>query len=299
MTDEILIEKYLNKNLKITTSEIDFSISDVVTNKVYHSPTDYKYDFQIVFPGEESEKIFINWFENQKSILAKRLSDYLDSMDGKKYSSDYLFDAAVKEFDMDETYKLAFIHNYFSSYYEIKFLETKISAFLSKLDYKLGSEKLMSKLLRKFKGDLLFYSSILINKFDENYRENYLTPEVDKYISSLTKNINSKRMLDGFSLLILENVNHKQYACDRLNDWYSSNVLDDKLEDLISQFVLTLGRRNWIVTWIGHGPVDEDKIMRVFNEDDYHRDYVMKKFDRWYENAVIDASERAITNNFL
>ena len=85
----------------------------------------------------------------------------------------------------------------------------------------------------------------------------------------------------------------RDYAFSYINDWYSDEILGQQITELFREFVITLGERNWKITWIGHGPVTKEKIEAHFkDETDFQKKLIMMKFNQWYEEAVIDASER-------
>ncbi len=88
------------------------------------------------------------------------------------------------------------------------------------------------------------------------------------------------------------------FAKQYLNNWYAESIIGEKIKDLLSQLVLTLGQRNWVVTWIGHGPFSKRRLLETFiNESSYHHDYILNMYDKWYEDAVIEASEKAMTRH--
>lgn len=82
-------------------------------------------------------------------------------------------------------------------------------------------------------------------------------------------------------------------------NWYKDTIIDEKINDLLSQLVVTLGPRNWKVTWIGHGELTRPKIESVFgNQSPSIYEYIMKRYDVWYDSAVEKASDRLISSNY-
>jgi hypothetical protein len=126
-------------------------------------------------------------------------------------------------------------------------------------------------------------------------------------INPLLKNIQEKfRPEDGSNVLVnsiseritFETYTIYQYALKELNEWYANTVITDKMNDFLNQLVITLGTRNWVVTWVGHGPLSREKILSQFKEEnEYHHKFIVDMYDEWYEIAVIDASERTLLRN--
>jgi hypothetical protein len=113
----------------------------------------------------------------------------------------------------------------------------------------------------------------------------------------------SSRLLEDYQdEFILEHYQLIKYAKDDLNNWYAEKVIGGKVRDFLNQLVITLGPRNWIVTWIGHGPVSRAKILNNFiNEGEFHHKFIIDMYDKWYEEAVIYASDKMMrtpTPNF-
>jgi len=66
---------------------------------------------------------------------------------------------------------------------------------------------------------------------------------------------------------------------------------------MLSQLVITLGARNWVVTWIGHGPLSKATLLKNFmSESEVHHNFILDMYDKWYEDAVMQASERVMRN---
>ena len=100
-------------------------------------------------------------------------------------------------------------------------------------------------------------------------------------------------MINNFKELSLEEGFSYDYCVDKLNDWYSDKLdINSKIEEVLNQFFITLGPRNWEVRWIGHGLLTEDKVFDVFREHESHRKRIMKLYDKWYYMAVMLASEK-------
>jgi hypothetical protein len=123
-----------------------------------------------------------------------------------------------------------------------------------------------------------------------------MTPKLINYKDKFNLNFGSAKLLNDFQdEFILEHFKIIEYAKSYLNNWYAETVIGGKVSDLLSQLVLTLGPRNWIVTWVGHGPFSKKRLLEKFiTESEYHHDFILNMYDKWYEDAVIDASERAM-----
>ena len=160
----------------------------------------------ITVDNEHSTEVFHRWYSSKKRIIAKKLVDYFDKLDGT-LGSNILGEIVMTHFASDNEFHHNFVANYFNDYYSKKFMQPIIDSYLKKFDR------------RKFSGDL-----------------------TDQFLESL----------------VTESMYQYEYAIKYLNQWYVDEVLEDKVNDFLNQLVVTLGRTNWMVTWIGHGPVTND-----------------------------------------
>lgn len=70
-------------------------------------------------------------------------------------------------------------------------------------------------------------------------------------------------------------------------------MLKEKVDDFLSQLVITLGRTNWLVTWIGHGQLTTIKLKEFFKkETDFQYRYAIGLYEEWYEQKIIDKSSQ-------
>lgn len=183
------------------------------------------------------------------------------------------------------------------TYYKENVLPDKVNKFLTSMDLSSGTIILSKELVNAMIGDLENYHSYIVNNFDNYYRENHLDKIIKDYIKTLNKNMNSMFIVNNFKQLSIEIETHYDYCIDKVNEWYGEVALKDKVDDLLSQLIITLGSRDWQVRWIGHGLLTEDKLCESFKEHQYHRSYILKKYDEWYDKAVIEASEREVFKN--
>ena len=141
-----------------------------------------------------------------------------------------------------------------------------------------------------------FHHDFITNVFIDYYKDKYMIPKLEEYVKVFNADFGSVRLIKDFQDdFILEHEKIIQFAKEYLNKWYSETVIGEKVKDLLSQLVLTLGPRNWVVTWIGHGPFSKKRLLEKFiNENAYHHDYILDMYNKWYEEAVIEASEKVI-----
>jgi hypothetical protein len=255
MTDEKLIHDFLDKNYYVKTSETYFVVCERDTYKTITS-SDFAKIFQTIFGDfisiynetsvESSIEIYYKWFNINKRLTTKNLSDFMD-----------------------------------------------------KLDFKKGSAFLLKKIQTKFKKDERFNAEFIENYFNDVYIEKELTPKLESIIKNFNSHNNSNYLLKPFTdELKFETIKINQYAMNHLNKWYAETIIGEKVNDILNQLVITLGPRNWIVTWIGHGKLTREKLLKDFIlEDEYHHKHILRMYDKWYETAVIEASERVLNRN--
>lgn len=251
MTDEKLIHDFLDKNYYVKTDELYFVICERGTYKTL-SISEFTKIIKTIFgdfisiDNESSIEIYYKWFNLNKRIVTKKISDFMD-----------------------------------------------------KLDFKKGSSFLLKKVQTKFKKNEMFTSEFIENYFTDVYIEKALIPKLDTIINEFNIHHNSNELLKPFTeQLKFETIKINQYAMNHLNKWYAETIVGEKVNEILNQLVITLGPRNWIVTWIGHGKLSREKLLKDFIlEDEYHHKHILRMYDKWYENAVIEASERVLQRN--
>ena len=236
-----------------------------------------------------------------EKLILRYLADYelrvnaLDFMVFDKTSSDsntisnfthqlkkiFYFDGSVKIFNTwyydKKTELLKSLYDYFDT-----------------LKPKMKSQKMFKKITKKFY--LKYHETFLSNTFNEYYFNKYLLPKIEEYKENFNESKGSLKLILDFERELLgENYKITEMVKNHLNNWYADKYIGAKVKDFLSQLVITLGARNWIVTWIGHGQVSKNKILNLFkDENEFHHEYILNMYDNWYDEAVIDASERAM-----
>lgn len=162
------------------------------------------------------------------------------------------------------------------------------------LDESVGSNLLAEQVMMKFVDDKQYSHVFIVDFFNDYYTKKHLNPRIDKYLESFDKRKFSGDLTSEFDkYLITDSTYHHEYSMKYLNQWYSDVVLEDKVKDFLSQLVVTLGRTNWIVTWIGHGPIKNETIKTYFKkENSAQLKYINEMFNNWYERAKQDSSEK-------
>jgi hypothetical protein len=96
-----------------------------------------------------------------------------------------------------------------------------------------------------------------------------------------------------------ENHHITGFTREFIGKWYCDNFLNDKLDDLYGQLVITMGRTNWVVTWIGHGKMDVYRFLEQFRGEIPNVVAVVKsRYERWYLDTVTEATERIMNQPF-
>lgn len=262
MIDELLIRNFLEKNYIVTTDSDYFRVTDIV-DKTKHSSID---EFLEVLTTIFGEFTLPNG-DNSVKLFYKWF-------DEKKMT-----------------------------------ISKDLIEFVDSLDISKGSIFLLEQTIIHFKYsknnrygfyDLIYTPNFIGNYINEYYKNKVLNDKIKNLIESNDfGNVGSKFIIKKFS----ESINNEtpklvEYALSKVNKWYSETIIGAKMRDFLSQLVITLGPRNWVVTWIGHGQLTNDTLLNNFkDEDEFHHKFIKKMYDSWYEEAVINASERVLMRN--
>ena len=200
----------------------------------------------------------------------------------------------------DEQTSITIFHSWYSN--KKRLLTQKLYDLFDKTDDgTLKSQLLLDKIITVCDEDysFLYHHDFITNVFIDYYKDKHMLPKLEKYVKMFNADFGSAKLLYDFQdEFILEHFKIISFAKEYLNNWYAESIIGEKIKDLLSQLVLTLGQRNWVVTWIGHGPFSKRRLLEKFiNESEYHHDYILNMYDKWYEDAVIEASEKAMTRH--
>lgn len=308
MTDEKYITKFLDDTYEIRSGISDFYLIDIEkyddTQIFKHDiyPSDFSDIFYKIFgqfttvDGKDSIEIFNTWFEDKKRIILKDLFDYLDTID-EGIGGDKNLAKLIDLFE-DNSLNDTFITNQFTKFYYRKFMNDKVLDYLTKVDTKKGAIYYYNEINVVFNLDIKTFSFQIIREFNTVYKTK-LKIKLDGYLGGLDHNLTSLDLINNFNKGVLEDDAMVEYYTKYLNEWYSVNVLNDKVDMFLRELVITLGRTDWLVTWVGHGKITKDKLLLHFmKEDKYHEKYIMYKYDIWYEQEVIETSEKVMKNNY-
>jgi hypothetical protein len=251
------------------------------------------------------EKLITDFLEKNYRVIANDTYFKVAEIDSYKRItlSEFLdtFKTIFGDFTtLDNETSIELFQKWFSFHKRI--LTKKLTEYLETLDMSEGSVKLLFKAVNRFShgNDKDLYNGEFIeNYFNDYYKETVIDPQLKKILKSFHVEAGSQALVETISeKLTFETPKIYQYALDHLNEWYANTVIGDKMKDFLTQLVITLGSRNWVVTWIGHGPLSREKLLSQFkNENEYHHKFIVKMYDEWYETAVIDASERTLMRN--
>jgi len=178
-----------------------------------------------------------------------------------------------------------------------------LDSFVKKQDLKEGFVKISETVLKKFADSQKYNRGFVLEYLSDYYNQAVLLPKLEKHIKYLkmvdTDRLSFDKAISDFETeLKFEGFQQREFANEYLITWYKDTVIDEKIDNLFSQLVVTLGPRNWRVTWIGHGELTRPKIESLFgSQSPSIYEYIMKRYDIWYDTAIEKASERLMNNN--
>lgn len=193
----------------------------------------------------------------------------------------------------------------FNAWFNLKsdLLVKDLHDYINSQDFSIGSVNLLNLCLKKFskknKNGNNYRSSFIEYYVETKYKEKVLIPKLINYLKEVKGNDGSRYIISIFhEKLKYETFNLQKYCVDYLNDWYADSILSSKIKTFLRELVITLGPRNWVITWIGHGPLTRKTLLDQFkDETEDHYPFILKMFDEWYEREVMDTSERMLNRN--
>lgn len=171
--------------------------------------------------------------------------------------------------------------------------ENLYSIFSNTINKEDKSKKTLENILKKCEG-LEYSKTFITNLFLDEYKDKIIIPILDDYKLNIDGETGSLVMISRLEQ-ILDGEEEKlvEFSKDYLNHWYSETMIGEKVRDFLSQLVITLGAKNWVVTWIGHGPVTKEKLLNQFsNENTYVYELIIQMYEKWYDENIIEASEK-------
>lgn len=158
-----------------------------------------------------------------------------------------------------------------------------------------GSVTLINRTIKKFSKK--YTLELIAHICNEYYTKNYLTPNVNVFLEKLSSYgevKGSKYLVKAFVDItgIHENEFQLKIAKKMILDWYEKNQLPKNIDKFLEQLVLILGPTNWQVKQIGGGNYNISSIFEHFpNEDQSMYSLISSKFNDWYEEEIVKASE--------
>jgi hypothetical protein len=196
------------------------------------------------------------------------------------------------------------MHRWFNEKKELK--TKKLDDYINKLKNKTNSDRLVTNAIKKFGNSKKFFDylgdKIVKSRVLEIYFETIIIPDLNLVIEKYKniKHVTSQHLYDE---IMKEKPGEfyqiKALTREYISKWYCDNLLDDKLNYLYNQLVITMGRTNWVVTWIGHGKMDVYRFLEQFKGETHNVSAVVKsKYEQWYLDTVTEATERIMNQPF-
>jgi hypothetical protein len=196
------------------------------------------------------------------------------------------------------------MHRWFNERKDLKI--RSLDVYIDKVINKTNSDRLVTNAIKRFGNPKKFFDylgeNIVKKHVNEVYFDRITKPELDLVIEKYKnlKYITSQALYNEVSQEKPgENEHIKGLTRDFICKWYCDNFLDDKLNDMYGQLVITMGRTNWVVTWIGHGKMDVYRFLEQFRGEIPNVVAVVKvRYEKWYMDSITEATERIMNQPF-
>jgi len=302
--DEKIILDLLNKNFHIVINNSgDFTVAE--KNTIIYRRKEYFKDIFITLVGDfeinetkSSLDVFYDWCEYLQRDIVKDLYEFLDTLDLKNGSTK-CFEDVINKFDTSSAYSIGFLTKRFNEYYLDKFLIVQMKEFFSNFEFSKGSQLFLFEIMTHFSKDLNIFGATIESLALEEYK-NRIKIELDAYLDTISDEINSITLINNAPIYIEKEIDSiNDYTHNYLNGCYAKTHLNDKVDRFLTELVVTLGSTNWIVTWIGHGPIDKKRLLSQFiDENTCHESYISKKYHEWFEDAILKKSEKIMNISY-
>lgn len=246
-----------------------------------------------------------NFLEKNYSVVTTdvhfNITDKHLSASEKSYTLPKFTDIYIKifgEFSINGDSSLNILHEWFNE--KCTILVKDINDLLETMTNEEGSLVMLNKLITHFQnenGISKYHDAFLISYFNDYYKHTFTIPTLKEIKETFDSGLNSVALLEELNRrLEFESGAIQEFAMNSVNQWYSDTFLGKKLDELFKEFVVTLGPRNWVVTWVGHGVVTNEKLINEFiKETKFQHQLILNKYDHWYTEAVQEASERMMS----
>jgi len=251
------------------------------------------------------KKIILNFIERNYAVQLSDVFKVYDKVENNIISVEGFYTEIkiiLGDFGEEEDNVINIVKNWVSDKKEQ--LVKDLDSFVKKIDLTKGFEHISKLMFKKFSDELKYNKGFMLEYASDYYNESVLIPKLQthvKYLKNIDKNKLSydKTISDFEHEIRFEGFKQQEFVREYLLKWYKDTVIDEKIDDLLSELVITLGPRSWKVTWIGHGELNRPKIESLFGlQSPSIYEYIMKRYDQWYETAVEIASEKLISKNF-
>ena len=251
------------------------------------------------------KKIIINFIKRNYTVQLSDKFVIYDKVDNNIISLESFYheiSIILGDFGRGEDNVITIVKNWVK---EQKALLVKdLDDFVKSINLSKGFNEVSKKLLAKYSDSTKYNKGFVLEYASDYYNEKVLLPKLKlhvEYLKKIDKNKLSydKTISDFENEMKFEGFKQQEFVREYLLNWYKDSVIDEKMNDLLSQLVVTLGPRSWRVTWIGHGELNRPKLETVFgSQSPSIYEYIMKKYDQWYEVAIEKACEKLMSKNY-
>lgn len=175
-----------------------------------------------------------------------------------------------------------------------KVLLKSLYDYFDTLDFSKKSITLIGECSSIFAINSDFSSIFVTSKFEEYYIRKVVEPNIKDFLNDKSKELTSKN-LESLLDVELQGETPKVYESlmERMNRWYYDNEFYDKIMEFIKNTTIDLGQTNWIAKHKDYGTLDLNSLNKYFpTETKYQQVYFRQIFSQWYDNRVIEISEK-------
>ena len=123
--------------------------------------------------------------------------------------------------------------------------------------------------------------------------------EINAAVQTCDLNKSTTVLIDEITNFFNDKFYSYGYIKRKVMDFYYSKKVEPKLSRILQQLIVSLGRTQWVVLWLGHGGMTKKILMSHFpDEIEEVNNRILDEYRKWKEDEIQKVSEDIINFNY-